>query len=116
MSETSQPAINTHIAQRTAEMLAMPGMVCQRRDCRRKNACRWYFGVGGEPCCLRNLSPRQRALFDALYREALRTRDYGVLGSTMCAARDPQQRALQDAGVEIARTAIHASKIGSAHV
>src|SRR3546814_19208758 len=107
MSETSQPAINTHIAQRTADMLAMPGMVCQRRDCRRKNACRWYFGVGGEPCCLRNLSPRPRALFDALYREALRTRDYHVLRSTLCDARDPHQTALQDAALETTRPATH---------
>ena len=107
MSEISQPAIDTHIARHTAEMLALPHLVCSRRNCRRGNACRWYFTASGEPCCLRNLTPPERALFDTFYREALRTRDYGIWGSTLCAARDPEQRALQDAGVEIARNAVH---------
>ncbi|URK87567.1 hypothetical protein LP421_06195 [Rhizobium sp. RCAM05350] len=52
--------VQTRLMVHTAEMLALPHLVCRRRDCRRRNACHWHFSGNGEPCCLRNLTAAQR--------------------------------------------------------
>ena len=49
-------SVQTRLMVHTAEMLALPHLVCRRRDCRRRNACHWHFSGNGEPCCLRNLT------------------------------------------------------------
>jgi hypothetical protein len=74
-----KPPINTNLATRTAEAMALPLMVCRHRDCRRGQRCRWYFKATGEPCCLRNLDAGQRAIFDRLYEDARFAREF--LGS-----------------------------------
>ncbi len=99
--------VKTMIMAHTAEMLAVPHRVC-RRDCRRKKRCRWHFKTTGEPCCLSQLTTEQRRLFDELYAVALDIRDNGGRMGLMYAWPDPAQRALQDAGVEIARNHIPA--------
>ncbi len=98
--------VDTKLMTHTAEMLALPHLACRRRDCRRRNACHWHFKASGEPCCLRNLTDDQRRLFDELYDQALRIREHGGHQGLMYVWGNPMQRALQDAGVEIARTVI----------
>ena len=98
--------IRTFLMTRTAEMLAMPQLACRRRDCRRKNGCRWHFTNSGEPCCLRNLTAAQRRIFDEFYQQTqiiLEHRGHQGLTYTWGNA---EQRALFDAAVEIARTAV----------
>jgi hypothetical protein len=100
--------VHTKLMAHTAEMLALPHLACRRRDCRRKNACYWHFRASGEPCCLRNLDAEQRRLFDELYEQALLIREHGGHQGLMYAWRDPEQRPLQDTGVDIARATIPA--------
>ncbi|KAA9387065.1 hypothetical protein [Neorhizobium galegae] len=101
-----KPPIETYLAARTAEMLALPHMACRRRSCRRRNACYWHFKSNNEPCCLQNLDAAQRQVFDAVYDEARGARDHLGRNGLMFASRRPGLRALEDAGVEIARTAV----------
>ncbi len=83
-----QTTIETALASRTAEMLALPHMVCRRRGCRRRNACWWHFKANGEPCCLRNLTAEQRRLFDQVYDMARVARDQlGCCGLTFTSRR-----------------------------
>ena len=98
--------VHTKLMAHTAEMLALPHFACRRRDCRRRNACFWHFKGSGEPCCLRNLAPAQRRLFDDLYEQALLVREHGGRNGLMYAWGNAEHRPLQDAGVEIARTII----------
>lgn len=105
---TERLPVHTRLMTRTAEMLALPHLACRRRDCRRRNACHWHFKASGEPCCLRNLDPEQRRLFDELYEQALLIRDNGGRHGLMYAWGNPVHRPLQDAGVDIARTVIPA--------
>ncbi|MGK9055133.1 hypothetical protein [Neorhizobium petrolearium] len=96
--------MDTGLAARTAEILAVPHMVCRRRDCRRRNACRWHFKSNREPCCLRNLTAEQRQVFDAVYEEARFAEGFLGSGSHFFEARDGERRMLDDVAIEIART------------
>ena len=98
--------VHTRLMARTAEMLAMPHLACHRRNCRRKNACDRYFKATREPCCLRNLTTAQRQIFDEFYGQALIILEHGGHQGLTYAWGDPMQRALLDAAVEIARTAV----------
>ncbi|MDR6818934.1 hypothetical protein J2X76_004116 [Neorhizobium sp. 2083] len=110
MSDRKPPPLETYLAARTAEMLALPQMACRRRDCRRRNECYWHFNANGEPCCLNNLNAGQRRAFDELYDQARRIRDHGGWNERlMYASRYPIRRALEDAGLDIANTMIHKS-------
>jgi hypothetical protein len=100
--------VYTDLMARTAEMLALPHLVCRRRDCRRRNSCYWHFSESGEPCCLRNLTVGQRRLFDELYEQAIQICKHGGYSGLMYNWGGAVQRALQDAGVEIARTVVPA--------
>ncbi|MBP2559113.1 hypothetical protein J2857_001864 [Neorhizobium galegae] len=108
MSDKKPPPIETYLAARTAEMLALPYLACRRRDCRRLQTCYWRFNATGEPCCLQNLDAGQRRVFDELYDQARRIRDHGGWNARlMYASRYPVRRALEDAGLEIAGTMVH---------
>ena len=96
-------SVDTKLMAHTAEMLAMPQRVCRRGECHRKNGCKRYFPKTGEPCCLQNLTPEQRRLFDELYTLAASIRSWYILGFS---SPDPVQRSLEDAGVEIVRAVI----------
>jgi hypothetical protein len=98
--------VYTRLMARTAEMLAMPHLACHHRDCRRKNARRWHFETSGKPSCLRNLSAEQRQIFDEFYAQTLIIIEHGGHHGLTYAWGDADQRALFDACVEIARTAI----------
>jgi len=99
----SKPKIDRIFLTRTAEALALPQMVCGRRHCRRASACRFYFTDTGEPCCLQNLSPEQRRIFDEVCEKADRVRSgLGIIGLTY-ASPTHGMRALEDIAVEIAR-------------
>src|SRR5690606_16276866 len=103
MTSRKPPPTETQLMARTAEMLALPEMVCRRRDCRRVRRCGWIFPKTREPCCLANLDAEQRRLFDQLLKLVRDARDFGswdskiVFASPWRAARD-----LQDAAVEAA--------------
>ena len=99
-------SLQTWLMARTAEMLAMPHLACHRRNCRRKNACDWHFKNSGEPCCLRNLAAAQRQIFDEFYRQAQIILEHGGHQGLTYTWGNPEQRALLDAAVEIARTAV----------
>ena len=104
MSETSQPAIDTHIAARTADSLALPQMVCRHRDCRRKNRCSWFFQTTSEPCCLRNLTDDERRIFDTVYRDAYFAQGFLGTHPHYFERREGAQRARDDLAIAIART------------
>ncbi len=98
-----KPKIERVFLTRTAEALALPQMVCGRRVCRRAGACCFHFTDTGEPCCLQNLSPEQRRIFDEVCEKAHRVREFlGMIGLTYAAPMH-DLRALEDIAVEIAR-------------
>ncbi|MGK6313822.1 hypothetical protein [Neorhizobium sp. DT-125] len=99
-----KPPIKTYLAARTAEMLALPHMVCRRRDCRRRNSCYWHFKSSNEPCCLLNLTAEQRKLFDTVYERARFAEGFLGSDSHFFEARDGERRMLDDVAIEIART------------
>lgn len=98
-----KPPFDIHLAARTAEAMTLPLMVCRHRDCRRGQRCRWYFEATNEPCCLRNLDPGQRAIFDRLYEDARFARDsLGWEGPFFKDLSGPQ-RMRDDLAIAIAR-------------
>jgi len=84
----------------TAEMLAMPQLVCRLKDCRRKRRCNRVMTSTHDAACVHFLPPAQRAVFDALYRTVILIADDIP---DACPARDPEQRALEEAAIEIIR-------------
>ncbi|MFT4162936.1 hypothetical protein [Shinella sp.] len=106
------PPLDATLLARTAEMLALPERVCRRRSCRRKKCCAWVFRRTQQPCCLANLDAGQRALFDQLAEQVRDVRDYGRRDSKLSFAspwRD--ERALQDAAVEITRPLLRGERL-----
>ncbi|WP_105382138.1 hypothetical protein [Neorhizobium alkalisoli] len=103
MSKDKPRRIDTWLAARTAEMLALPHMVCRQRDCRRRNSCHWHFKSDNEPCCLQNLSAEQREVFDAIYDWARLAQSFLGSDSYLFEARHGEQRMLDDVAIEIAR-------------
>ena len=99
----TKPPMDVALASRTAELLALPQMVCRRRDCRRRNKCFWRFTAIREPCCLRNLTPEQRRVFDAVYLEARGALHCLGRFDMMFLSPQPFYREYENAAVEIAR-------------
>jgi hypothetical protein len=95
--------IDTKLASRTAEMLALPHQVCRRRCCRRNNACSWHRNANGEPCCLINLTAEQRAIFDEAYRAARFAQNFFGTNPEYFKGQAGEQKALDDLGIAIAR-------------
>ncbi|MBW9089883.1 hypothetical protein JNB91_18880 [Rhizobium wenxiniae] len=102
MSREKQP-IDTHLAARTAEAMALPLMVCRHRDCRRGQRCRWHFKSTGEPGCLRNLDAGQRAIFDRLYEDARFAREFLGWEGPFFEDQSGPQRMRDDLAIAIAR-------------
>ncbi len=98
-----EPPFDTALAARTAEAMALPLMLCRHRDCRRGQRCRWHFKSTGEPCCLRNLDPAQRKLFDRIYREARSAKGFLGSNSEDFDTRSGPQRLSDDLSIAIAR-------------
>ena len=69
LNEKEKAALRNVLKARSAEMLAVPTMVCRNRGCARRAACRMRW-KSGEPACLADLTPQQRAILDALVDEA----------------------------------------------
>ena len=103
MSKDKPRTIDTWLAARTAEMLALPHAICRRRDCRRRNSCYWHFRSNNEPCCLQNLCAEQREVFDAIYNRAHFAQSFLGSDSHLFEARHSEQRLLDDVAIEIAR-------------
>jgi hypothetical protein len=87
----------------TAEALAVPEMICNSRNCRRRRTCLLYRHDTDEPACLNRLRPFQRALFDELYDIAMAIGD-GVQPSR--ASADPERRALEETASDIVRAVL----------
>jgi hypothetical protein len=102
MSSEKRP-IDTYLAARTAEAMALPLMVCRNRDCRRGQRCRWYFKANNEPCCLRNLDPGQRQIFDYLYEDARFAREFLGWEGPFFEDLSGPQRLRDDLAIAIAR-------------
>ncbi|MBO0141675.1 hypothetical protein JZX87_10945 [Agrobacterium sp. Ap1] len=98
-----KPPIDTRLAARTAEAMALPLMVCRHRNCRRGQRCRWFFKATNEPCCLRNLDPGQRAIFDFLYEDARFTREFLGWEGPFFEDQSGPQRMRDDLAIAIAR-------------
>ncbi len=98
-----KPPFDTDIATHTAEAMALPQMVCRRRGCRRRRRCRRYFTATGEPCCLSNLDPAQRAIFDRIYLAAHLAKHFLGSDSDMFETKRGPQRLLDDLAIAIAR-------------
>lgn len=98
-----KPPIDTHLAARTAEAMALPLMLCRHRDCRRGQRCRWYFKASGEPCCLRNLDLGQRAIFDRLYEDARFAKEFLGWEGPFFEDQSGPQRLRDDLAIAIAR-------------
>ncbi len=103
MSKDKPHPIDTWLAARTAEMLALPHMVCRQRDCRRRNSCYYHFKANNEPCCLLNLTAQQREVFDAVYDQARFAQSFLGSDSHLFEARHGEPRMLDDVAIEIAR-------------
>ena len=84
----------------TADMLAMPQLVCHRKNCHRKRRCDRVMTRTCDPACVHSLPPAQRAVFDALYRTVILIADDI---SDAYPSRDPEKRALEEAAIEIIR-------------
>jgi hypothetical protein len=95
--------IDTTLAARTAEALALPLMVCRHRNCRRGQRCRWHFKSTGEPCCLERLTAAQRAIFNQIYRAADYTKKYLATDSEDFEATTGIMRVLDETAIAIAR-------------
>lgn len=102
MSREKQP-IDTHLAAFTAEAMALPLMVCRKRNCRRGQRCRRYFKATGEPCCLRNLDAGQRTIFDRLYEDARFARELLGWEGPFFEDQSGPQRMRDDLAIAIAR-------------
>jgi hypothetical protein len=95
---------DTELMARTAEMLDLPRLVCRRRSCRRAGRCGWHFPKSGEPCCLADLTPALRRLFNEVCARAEVARDLaGEGGCILLASPFLRERMIEDAAVEIAR-------------
>ena len=81
----------------TADMLAMPQLVCHRKNCHRKRRCDRVMTRTCDPACVHSLPPAQRAVFDALYRTVILIADDI---SDAYPSRDPEKRALEEAAIE----------------
>lgn len=92
---------DTHLAFRTAEMLALPQLVCRYRLCGRLNRCDLFFRTTGEPCCISNLRPDQRRIYEELYALALKVRRQCGSPLVIFDSRDPMKRELEEAAIEI---------------
>jgi hypothetical protein len=91
------------IAARVAEYYRLPGYFCRRRQCRRRGRCGWVFASTGEPCCLRNLAPKERQIFDELYEKVRRVRSYLGYNDLTYTSPYASMRELEDAAVALAQ-------------
>jgi hypothetical protein len=99
------PPLSPFLLARIAEMLALPWRACRQRDCRRRGRCCWVSRNTQQPFCLRNLDAGQRAQFDAVAEEVRDIVDYSWFFSRLAFASPYRDtRALQDAGMAVART------------
>jgi hypothetical protein len=94
------PLERAHLARRTAEMLALPEMACDKRRCRRTHICEFYDSKSGERWCLRHLDPQARAAWDELYAIVIKIAD---TIHDKEPSRDPRSRELEEAAIEIVR-------------
>ena len=102
------PKMDGAIAVRVAEYLRLPGFFCRRRQCRRRGRCGWVFPLTGEPCCLRNLLPKERQIFCDVYEKTLRVRSFlGCIGLTY-ASPYASMREIEDAAMAIAQPLVPA--------
>jgi hypothetical protein len=87
----------------TADMLALPEMLCRHRQCRREHACSFHRRDTLEPMCLTRFWPRERALFDELLAIVLR-----IHAGTQYArpSENPERRELEEAAIEIVRASL----------
>lgn len=87
----------------TAEMLALPQMVCDKRRCRRYRRCEFRNSESGARWCLGYLTPEQRADWDELREIAVKIAD-----AIRCREPhwDPRIRALEEAAIEIVRNVV----------
>lgn len=94
---------DTAIGRRTAEMLAMPHLVCAHRACRRGPRCRFCVPKHGVPHCLLLLPPEEQACYDELYQLACAgvERLQALLGADP--PFDAEDLALIEAALEISR-------------
>jgi hypothetical protein len=99
------PPLSPFLLARIAEMLALPWRACRLRNCRRRGRCCWVSRNTQQPFCLRNLDAGQRAQFDAVAEEVRDIVDYSWFFSRLTFASPYRDtRALQDAGMAVART------------
>lgn len=87
---------------RTAEMLAMPSMCCPSRQCARTRRCGFLWSITGEPMCLLTLDEEERAVYDALLACAVEAHAHLIANAPMPLSSEPEARALQQVGIEIA--------------
>ncbi|UVC08736.1 hypothetical protein IHQ71_27025 [Rhizobium sp. TH2] len=92
------PREHDRLARRTAEMLALPEMVCDKRLCRRTHVCEFFDNKSGKRWCLRRLDPEARAAWDELHAIVIKIADLVHLREP---ARDPRRRELEEAAIEI---------------
>ncbi|TWF49793.1 hypothetical protein [Neorhizobium alkalisoli] len=107
-AEVESPALpmDYEIAFRTAEMLAVPFLVCGLRKCRRQTMCGFHYGKILMPRCLPNLAPSMADDYLALYDCARQIAADSAGPGFLAAAADPLSQELQDAAVEIVRDTI----------
>ena len=82
----------------TAEMLALPHMICGHRDCRRAAACRYVNRRSGEPDCFARLTATEREAFDQLFALVVKIADAIHVGTP---SRNAGERTLEEAAIEI---------------
>jgi hypothetical protein len=87
----------------TAEMLAMPEMICRHRRCRRMHQCHYHSLDTAEPSCLLTLYPWARALFDELFAIV---RDIHDAKQSPYPSRDPERRELEEAAITVVRASL----------
>ena len=92
------PREHDRLARRTAEMLALPEMVCDKRLCRRTHTCEFFDKKSGKRWCLRRLDPEARAAWDELHAIVIRIAD---IVHAREPSRDPRLRELEEAAIEI---------------
>jgi hypothetical protein len=102
-SSAPPPKMESAIAARVAEYFCLPGFFCGRRQCRRRGRCGWIFPSTGEPCCLRNLLPKERQIFDELYEKVRRVRSYLGYNELTYTSPYASRRELEDAAVALAQ-------------
>jgi hypothetical protein len=94
------PCEHDSLARRTAEMLALPEMVCGQRQCRRHRRCEFFDETSGERWCLHFLDPEARAAWDELHAIVIKIADLVHLKEP---SRDPRRRELEEAAIEIVK-------------